>query len=173
MRFTILYLTVLLCHCSISQSMDEVRTAFHKAVLEPRESKVFHASLADLTISDPTMQAYKAASEAMLAQVVWNPFVKLSQVFKFGDLMEMAVLEEPENIEIRFLRLAIEYNLPRFLGRSNHLQEDRDVIVGNIGNIDEMEIDPSFTRYIIYFLRDTKLCSEKEIIKMENGLADD
>lgn len=156
-----------------SQTIEEVRASFHSAVLDPKESKTFYEFVEDLKLSSPTLKAYKAVSEAMLAQVVWNPFTKLSQVLKFDDLIEVAVAEDPDNVEIRFLRLAIEYNLPRFLGKSDHLTEDRDVIVQNISAINTMGIDSSFAHYIIYFLRDTKLCSENEIVEMENGLVSD
>lgn len=170
MRLTILLITCSLSYCLCSQTIEEVRTSFHSAVLDPEESKAFHEFVEDLKLSSPTLKAYKAVSEAMLARVVWNPFTKLSQVLKFGDLIEMAVLEDPENIEIRFLRLAIEYNLPKFLGMSDHLIEDRDVIVKNMGTIKTIGVDSAFGNYIIYFLRDTKLCTEEEIVEMESGL---
>ncbi len=84
--------------------------------------------------------------------------------------MEMAVEQEQDNIEIRFLRLAIEYNLPRFLGMSTHLSEDRDVILDNIVSVSKMELDPSFCHYILYFLNDTGLCTPDQFERMRSEL---
>lgn len=155
---------------AISQSLVEARESFHQAVLDPDQSRAFHNFFKNTTPNTPTLKAYKATSEAMLARVVWNPFTKLSQVMKYSELMETAVLEDQENIEIRFLRLSIEYNLPKFLGMSKNMTVDRDTIVSNLSTVNSMDLDPSFCRYIIYFLNDTGLCTEEEMLLMENVL---
>lgn len=168
-----LFVTLFVCLAAaqaVSQNLVEVRKNFHQAVLDPDQSKEFHESLKDVSLNTPTLKAYKATSEAMLARAVWNPFTKLSQVMKYADLMDMAIQEDANNIEIRFLRLAIEYNLPRFLGMSRHLEEDRDVIVDNVSSIETMDLDPSFCRYIIYFLDNTGLCTTEQIVAMEQNL---
>lgn len=166
----IFFLSCLFCIGANSQSLAEVRENFHQAVLDPEQSQAFHDFLEGASLNTPTLKAYKATSEAMLARAVWNPFTKLAQVMKYADLMEVAVEEDSENIEVRFLRLAIEYNLPRFLGMSKHLDEDHDMIVENLSSVETMHVDPNFCHYIIYFLRDTMLCSEEEIVRMESAL---
>ncbi|MEQ9402694.1 MAG: hypothetical protein RIM99_03830 [Cyclobacteriaceae bacterium] len=155
-----------------AQSIQEVRKSFHQAVMDPEESRTFHQFLDQTTLNSSTLKAYKAVSEALMARVVWSPFSKLSQVMKYDNLMEMAIEEDQSNIEIRFLRFAIEYNLPRFLGMSQHLIEDRDVIVENMTAVNSMDLDPSFSRYILYFLNDTGLCSQEQISQMREKLAD-
>jgi hypothetical protein len=152
------------------QSLAEVRENFHLAVLDPDKSRKFYEFLKDAPTNTPTLKAYKATSEAMLARALWNPFSKYKHVLKYSDMIEGAIYEDSENVEIRFLRLSIEYNLPRFLGMSNHLKEDRDTIVENLTSVYKMDIDPSFCRYIIYFLNDTGLCTEEEIALMEKAL---
>ncbi len=171
MKSFVFLISIALSNAVFAQSLEEVRESFHQAVLDPDQSRAFHDFLKDTQPSTPTLKAYKAASEAMLARVVWNPFTKLSQVMKYSDLIETAIHEDVENIEIRFLRLSIEYNLPKFLGMSKNLEEDRDVIVNNLSNVNAMDVDPSFCRYIIYFLNDTGLCTDDEIVLMENALA--
>ncbi len=171
MKSLVFIFTLLFCLQAESQSLVEVRESFHQAVLDPDQSREFHDFLKKTKPSTPTIKAYKAASEAMLARVVWNPFTKLSQVMKYSDLMEAAILEDMENIEVRFLRLSIEYNLPKFLGMSKHLDEDRDVIVKNLTSVEAMNVDPSFCRYIVYFLNDTGLCTSDELAAMESVLA--
>ena len=118
-----------------AQTIDEVRSEFHQSVMEPDYSKEFHAHLVKIENPTPVIRAYKAVSEALLAQVVWNPMTKLSQVIKYDRKMKEAVSLDSDNIEIRFLRLAIEYNLPSFLGRSTQIQEDLEVIIQNLESV--------------------------------------
>ena len=115
-----------------------------------------------------TIQAYAAVSEAMLAQVLWNPFSKLSQVIKYDKLMEEIVENDADNIEVRFLRLAIEYNLPSFLGMSDHISEDIDTIKSGV-KVSKLDVDSYYKRYIFYFLQQTNLCSNEELAMMEDS----
>lgn len=156
-----------------SQSLAEVRKQFHLAVLDPEYSSDFHKFLEEVPLITPTHKAYKASSEAMLAREMWNPFRKYAQVLKYEELITEAIQEDSANIEIRFLRISIEYNLPRFLGKSKHLHEDRDIIVQNLSLASSMDIDPDFCHYIIYFLKDTELCTPEEVKAMEEVLRAD
>ncbi|MEM8940084.1 MAG: hypothetical protein AAGC64_12125 [Bacteroidota bacterium] len=155
---------------SNSQSIESVRKAFHAAVLEPEVSKDFHAYMSTSQNLSPTIRAYRAVSEAMLAQVLWNPFSKLSQVKKYQREMEIAVKENSSNIEIRFLRLAIEYNLPSFLGMSQHIEQDLDMILRNLSSVSSMNLDPGYSQYIYYFLESTGLCSSDQMLAMKQTL---
>lgn len=151
----------------MGQSLADVRKEFHKAVLDPKQSRSFHHFMRDYENPPSTIQAYAAVSEAMLAQVIWNPFTKLSQVIKYDKQMEIIVKEDPENIEIRFLRLAIEYNLPAFLGMSDHIAEDMGVIKSGI-KASNIDLDSYYREYIFYFLQQTNLCSNEELAMMED-----
>ncbi len=154
----------------MSQSIDKVRMVFHKAVLKPEESRDFHSYMKELNQTSTTIDAYRAVSEAMLAQVLWSPFAKYSQVKKYQVGMEKAVSHNPDNLEIRFLRLAIEYNLPSFLGMSEHVEEDLDLILKNLPSISEINLDPDYSQYIFYFLESTGLCSPDQMIAMRQSL---
>jgi hypothetical protein len=169
-KFQILLFGFFLVISAEAQTLLDVRQGFHEAVMEPSLTKEFHQFLnnADNT---PTINAYRAASEAMMARVVWNPLSKFAQVIKYADLMEQAVNLEEENIEIRFLRLSIEYNLPKFLGMSKHLKEDTEMIVKNLSMVQTMNLDPAYGRYILSFLDMSELCNDQEILAMEQSLS--
>jgi hypothetical protein len=154
-----------------SQDLNDIRTEFNAVVKNPDDSRNFYDYLKNFDNPPSTVKAYQAVSEALLAQVVWNPFNKLSQVMKYDKQMESVVSEDPDNVEIRFLRLAIEYNLPSFLGMSTHIEEDTQVIIQNISSISSMQLDKSFGRYIFNFLAQAKLCSDEEINLMQQSLS--
>ena len=154
-----------------SIELDGARKAFHKAVMDEAESQSFHTYMLEIENPTPVVAAYQAVSEAMLARVLWNPFSKLAQVRKYQEEMENAVAEDPQDIEIRFLRLAIEFNLPAFLGMSEHVEEDVDMILSNMASASALDLDPSYGQYIFYFLESSDLCSTDQIMAMRNSLA--
>lgn len=154
-----------------AQSLQEVRQRFHEVVMEPKQTKAFHEFLQESPLNTSTINAYRAVSEAMMARVVWNPVSKLSQVIKYADQMDAVIKSDADNIEARFLRFSIEYNIPKFLGMSKHLEEDRDMIVQNLSHVATMDLDPSYGQYILSFLTTTQLCSEQELTAMKESLA--
>ena len=150
--------------------LESVRKAFHKAVIDEAESENFHSMFSEIEGSSPTIAAYRAVSEALLGRTQWNPFSKLTQVHKYQKAIAEAVSLEPDNVEIRFLRLAIEYNLPPFLGMSDHVQEDLEVILDNMDSVSSLNVDPGYGRYIFYFIESTELCSSDQILAMRESL---
>ena len=154
-----------------SQTLTEVRKEFHKAVMTPEKSREFHNFIKNIDEPSPTILAYQAVSEALLAQVLWNPFSKFSQVMKYEKKIKQAVVLDNSNIEIRFLRLAIEYNLPSFLAMNTHIDEDLDMILMNMESVASINVDPDYGRYIFYFLESTELCTDDQIMAMRKSLA--
>lgn len=152
-----------------AQSLNEIRSEFHAVVLNPDDSRDFHNFLKDIENPTSTEKAYQAVSEALLAQIVWNPFNKLKQVMKYDKQIEAAVEEDSKNIEIRFLRLAIEYNLPSFLGMSTHMEEDVDMIVNDLSGVSRMHVNPMFGQYIFHFLEETNLCTSEQLALMKQS----
>ena len=150
--------------------LDKVRQVFHEAVMDTEKIRDFHEYIWQIEENDPVIYAYQAASEAMLTQLSWNPFKKYDQIKKYDEIMMEAVSEDSANIEIRFIRLSIEYHIPKFLGMSDHLESDRDYIMENLQNVSKLELDPDFTRYILYFMAETGLCDEKKLARIEAQL---
>ncbi len=171
MKLIFFFISVTIFISVDGQPLQEARSSFHQAVLNPESSRDFHKTMESSLHNSATLMAYQAVSEALIAQVVWNPFSKLSQVMKYDKIMQDAVMQDDENIEIRFLRLAIEVNLPAFLGMSEHVKEDRDMIVQNMSKVGSMSLEKSYGQYIFYFLNDEGLCTEEEISLMESTLA--
>lgn len=163
MIFLIIIIPSLITH---AQSLEEVRIAFHQAVLNPEKSSDFYALMHHVESNESTMLAYQAVSEALLAQEYWSPFKKLTQIRKYNDQIQDVVANDPDNIEIRFLRLAIEYNLPAIIGMSVHMKEDMERIIQNLPAIADMGVDTQFAHFILYFLNETGLCTSHQLAEM-------
>jgi len=170
MRLIFLVTLLLSGWYGLTQSLEEVRAQFHQAVQDQDNCENFHQFLADKEFNDPVFLAYQATSEALLAQVVWNPFGKFSQVNKYEELMNEAIGMDSTNLEIRFLRLSIEHNLPAFLGMSHHVKKDSRFLKSNIMEVKAMGFDKAFNEYILYFMEETGLCTKEEIIELREAI---
>ncbi len=146
--------------------MTRIREVFHEAVVDPEKSKAFHEYISEYTSSEPVIMAYQAVSEALLAQTIWNPLAKYAHVKRFQEQMAVVMAMDNENLEIRFLRFAVEYYLPRFLMMSDHLEKDRDFLIENLSSLGNLEVDHGFARYILYFLNETGMVDNDQLIEI-------
>lgn len=76
----------------------------------------------------PRLWGYYAATLALKAKFTINPFEQFQAIKNAQDEFTRATGAAPNEPEIRFLRLSVEYNTPVFLGLSAHIQEDADFL---------------------------------------------
>ena len=63
--------------------------------------------------------------------------------------MEEAVKKQPDNLEIRFLRLAIQTNLPTFLNYSDNIIEDKKYLLANVQTIKNKNLKQDILKYLL------------------------
>ena len=79
--------------------------------------------------------------------------------FKQGvALIESAVKAESSNIEIRYIRLGVQENSPKFLGYHKNIEEDKDFILKNFATVSSKEL----REVIRDFVMKSNFFSEKE-----------
>ena len=72
---------------------------------------------------------YRGVAEAVQAQYLWSPLARLRAVREAHRWFGGAVALDPQNVEVRFLRFSVETHVPRYLGLSPHLADDRALIL--------------------------------------------
>ena len=72
--------------------------------------------------------AYLGAYQAVMANHVINPISKLKYFNQGKENLEKAIAKANTNAEMRYLRLSIQKNIPKFLKYSAHIQEDTEYI---------------------------------------------
>jgi hypothetical protein len=140
-----------------------LRKLFHNAVLDPAKIPEFTSRVLQITSPTPIEMAYQAAAEALKAQEEWNPVEKFLYLRNFKKTISKAIELDAHEIEIRFLRFGIEYNIPGVLGYSKDMHEDKTMILDSILQVEQIEIDKFFTIYIITLLADSGLFTLEEI----------
>lgn len=108
--------------------------------------------------SKPVLLCYKGVAEMMGAKYASNPVTKLSRFKKGRSFIEKAAVKSPDNLEIRFLRFAIQTNLPSFLGYNDDITNDKEHLLAHISKSADAELKKNILKY----LSSSKYCTDEE-----------
>ena len=93
--------------------------------------------------------AYKGAVSALTAKYTKDN-TERKELFKNGVLLlEFAVSQKPENIEIRCLRLSIQENSPKFLKYRSNIEEDKTFILNHYEKTKSKAVKEFVKSYIL------------------------
>ncbi len=96
---------------------------------------------------------YHAAALMKKAEFVWSPLKKLSNFKKGKNKLENFILENPKNIEARYIRWLTQKMAPSFLGYTENLSEDYEFIQQNLKNSD---INDNYKKVILQHIKKIK-----------------
>jgi len=114
--------------------LEVIRTNYERAVKDESLCQQIMMELSHKTDSTIYL-GYFGAFQAIWANHVSSPFVKLS-TFKTGKRnIEKSIEIEPNNVELRFVRLSIQLNSPFFLNYRHRIEEDKLFIKNNLNTI--------------------------------------
>lgn len=95
---------------------------------------------------DLTQQAYLGTVQMKLSEFGKTPGEKLKQ-FKVGkNLLETSIQTDPNNVELRFLRIIIQENAPKMLKYNSEISEDAAFIKKNYDKLTK-EVKTAVTNY--------------------------
>lgn len=106
-------------------SITEIRKLYTSATSSESNAKEFATKLSEVTKEDnKTLVAYKGASLTIVSRLEKKGSDK-SKKFKEGSsLIEYAVANEPNAIEIRMIRLSVQENVPKIVNYRGSKKED-------------------------------------------------
>ncbi|WP_207535475.1 hypothetical protein [Desertivirga arenae] len=170
MRLVLLLFSMIFTIPAGAYDLNAIRLEFYKSVDDAGVANALFKKLKGIEKKDALLLAYLGSTEAVKAKHAWNPYNKLSLLKAGSKKLEQAVGEDPNNLEIRFLRFSMEHYLPTFLGSSKHLDEDRKQIVKLIGAEKLGTVDKALLKNIISFMKETKRCSSSELAILNKAL---
>ena len=133
-----------------SFNLEDIRILYKKSDGSKENTILLFNKLEAVKTSDGNvLMAYKGASIAMKGRFEKGVKQK-SIVFKNGVLLvEDALKNEPNNIEIRFIRLTIQQNSPKILKYKSHITEDKDFILSHYEKIESNKLKNYIRDYIL------------------------
>jgi hypothetical protein len=154
--FTLLFLPLL----AFGQTdlLTDVRTNVALIFKDEAVCERLHARFAKADVTtDPMLKGYKGAVIMARGRHAANPFNKLS-IFNEGKaLLDEAIGKDTKNLELRFLRLTIQVNVPGILNYSDKIVEDRAFIDSNLAKVNNPEFKKQVTAFIAKAEKDGKL----------------
>ena len=165
--FTILYFFLFMFIHSQAMDKNELRLLFTKAVDDEEICIQLHDKLVKENSQNPLDKAYLATAKALMAKHHWNPIKKMDYLGEYSKMMKAASKEDINNLEIRYLRLSVEVNIPSFLNMSKNVQNDKNFIMKELMNAHHLEISQEVIEIIVGFIATTGLCSQEDIQKIK------
>jgi hypothetical protein len=160
-KLLIVFISYLILTADVN--IAEVRQLYKEADLSEQNAVILLHKLEIITKSDDkVLVAYKGAVTSIIAK--YEKGVKLKKsAFKNGvTLVEYAVSSDSENIEIRFVRLSVQQNSPKFLNYNKEIEEDKKYILNNFDQISSIELKSYIGDYILHSNNFTE--EEKNVI---------
>jgi hypothetical protein len=144
-------------------TITEIRKLYTSASNSESNAKEFAAKLTEVDKEDnKTLVAYKGASLTIVSKLEKKVSDK-SKKFKEGSsLIEYAVANEPNAIEIRMIRLSVQENVPKIVNYKGNKKEDKEFLLGHY-----KEQTGALRAYIGDFIAQSKsfTAAEKQLLK--------
>ena len=116
-----------------AQRLEErltVLSAYRNACLEPGNARLvlaFDSVSTDFMNHHPKLaigQGMRATAKLMMAESMWNPLDKLVQFQKWKPKLEEALDRQPDDPDLRFFRLSIQFSVPSILEYNDDMEID-------------------------------------------------
>jgi hypothetical protein len=130
-------------------SINGIRILFQKSATEKESCKKLITILQPYNETNNVAYAgYKACAKMMMAKYAINPINKLANFSQGKRLLEKCITIDKNNIELRFLRFAIQYNAPAILGYNRNIKEDKLILRNSIPIIKDEQLKLMISSYL-------------------------
>lgn len=145
--------------CAQDIDLNEIRRDFNKGVKDEDLCEKYYSDLKQNAKTE-TEKGYEAAFQMFMAKHTGNPIRKMKYFNGGKGLLEKQIHANSNNIELRFIRLCIQYHLPNYLGYRDNIKEDKDFMMNNLYRLQDEK-----ARIILYdHLKGANMYTEKELV---------
>lgn len=100
------------------------------------------------TEADPLMKGYLGVLTIARGTHRINPFARLGTFNDGVDILEAALASDPGSVELHFLRLSIQVNVPGFVGYDEQRVEDRAFVEARLHTVQDIALRQRIIRFI-------------------------
>jgi hypothetical protein len=138
--------------------LSSIRKMYSDVAKSETNAKEFTEKLSNISNNDEKILiAYKAASILLNSKFEKKLGEKINRFKEGAKLLESIIKSEPNNIEIRMIRLSIQENVPGITGYKKNIKEDKKFITAHYA-----EQNATLKEYLKAFVLQSKSFSEKE-----------
>lgn len=163
-----LFLTTITLFCTVlfsaKPSLKEIRSHYATAVKDAAVAEELYQSLTEVSTEDtPILYAYKGGVSAIMARHVKGLKNKKDHFKEGATLIEKAIADSPDNLEIRCIRLGVQENSPKLLKYKGNIDEDKAFVLKHYAN----EKSAAVKAVIQDFVLQSSLFSDEEKAKFK------
>ncbi|KAB1069197.1 hypothetical protein F6U93_04550 [Tamlana haliotis] len=126
-----------------------MRAAYKYAAQDSSKIETLYNDLEGVTKADSVeLVAYKGAIVALMARSAKSIKGKKEGFLDGVGLVEYAVDKDSSNIEVRFVRLSIQQNVPKFLRYNDAIENDKAFILENFNGITSRSLKSHIADYV-------------------------
>lgn len=168
---TFILLFALTSSIGSAQSLNELRGKYMAALHDYSNAPEVYKTFSEIKDPSAKILAYRGALEAIMTKTTWNLFKKMSYLRQSEKSFQTAIAKSPQDIEIRFMRMAVQYEIPEYLGFSNDMETDRAFIVKHIENFNPTNFPHETLVEIFGFMNRCNKFTQAQIEKFKGILA--
>ncbi len=148
-------------------TLEEVRKKYTQSVEDEKIASELLKELEENHGGEPILIGYRGATLAVMGKHAFRPDKKMSYLKSSQEVLSQAINMQPGNIELRFLRFAIQSNVPSFLGYNKNLPEDKISIINNADNATKYRVSGRYRNEIIDYVIASGKCTDEEINRLK------
>lgn len=150
MKKYFVFLLLFIAHLAFCQDLASYRKLIPKAEQNEKDALVFleKAKTEYNKTKKPIYLSFYAAGQFFMAKHSGNILKKYSYFNKGKKILNEAVSKDPDNLEIRFLRLLCQDKTPRVLGYTQYLEEDKAFVVREYKKCKDEELVEQIKKFL-------------------------
>ncbi len=150
MKYILILLLFFISIIGNAQDLKSVRTQYPEAVKSSEAASKLDTELSKINNSSKSvLVAYKGAVLTLKAKFAKRKSDK-KDFFKEGvTLIESAIMADSSNIEIRYLRLSVQENSPKFLGYHKNIEGDKQFLIDNYTTVSSKELKSLIKDFVL------------------------
>lgn len=125
-----------------SQNLKEYRALLQTGEKSEKSAKTLieKSTSAYKNSKEPVYLGFLAVGKFFMAKHAFNPLKKMSYFNEGKELMESSLKAEPDNLEVRLMRLITQESVPKILGYSQNISEDRTYLTRSYKNTKDEDL---------------------------------
>lgn len=141
----------------LNQGLTEIREQYINASDSKNNAEKFYNLVVKNKEDNTVYSAYKGAATALKSKFVTKREEKKKMFVEGVTMVEKAVKNDPNNVEIRLIRLSIQENTPKILKYKSNIPEDKKIIISTFEKQTKDLKD-----YIKIYIKQSKIFTEEE-----------
>lgn len=133
-QFFFIISVMMFFYCNSQTNIKEIRETFILASNNSNDCEKLEEITKYNHVEEPVVYSYHLSAKILKSKYMINPFKKYSVFQSSSKKLDSVVIQNPNSVEIRFLRYLIQFNAPKVLGYYDFLESDYMFIIDNISS---------------------------------------